>query len=83
MVLRYQVAYNIAEDVPESLLGDAQRLQQILLNVLNNAVKFTEKGQVTQQTLLDSIDTKRLSSCCDFGKSESNAAAYRQSTCYS
>ena len=33
-----QVAYHISEDVPRVLLGDAQRLQQILLNILNNSV---------------------------------------------
>lgn len=35
----YQVAYHIDQSTPRTLYGDAQRLQQILLNILNNAIK--------------------------------------------
>ncbi len=37
----------LAPDLPESLTTDAQRLQQVLKNLLSNAFKFTQQGQVS------------------------------------
>jgi len=41
-----ELAYLVDEQVPATIAGDVTRLRQILLNLLNNAVKFTEQGEI-------------------------------------
>ncbi|MBR1642778.1 MAG: EAL domain-containing protein [Butyrivibrio sp.] len=41
------LVFDVDENIPNSMMGDEMRLRQIMVNVLNNAIKYTSEGSVT------------------------------------
>ena len=55
-----ELLYDIDENIPAVLMGDEHRLRQIIINLVNNAIKFTDRGFVKVSVKSEKIDEETV-----------------------